>query len=191
MVGHSTCIRRVLSIPVALGLAFALLVAPGARAQPDIDGAVDALISTPFDTFGDVAGSAGMMFGALGGLTGDIVALVDDNEVTRVLLRGVFSTTIRRLSLSTSQTFTGAMEGMRAEDLNGLPEPIAHYMDPKDMSGRVDTFTKGLGALQLAVVDTVGNPTQFLMRLVGATSQADSVAKWQTDSRNNWVGAAR
>ncbi len=184
---------RVLRIPtLAAALAISLAVVPGvAKAGPDIDGAVDALISWPFNVFGDLAGAAGLMTAAVGGGAGDIVAIVDEHEVGRLLLRGVVSTTAYRLSLTTSRFATGAMEGARGENIVGITEPIGRYNHDQKMDVRVDTFKKGFGSAGLAVVDFIAGPFLVLSRCFGAAEQASQLDKWQTDSRNDWVGKAR
>lgn len=165
---------------------------PGAaKGASDIDGAVDALISTPLDVFGDAAGALGLVASAGFGVLGDVAAVVDDNEYTRVLLRGIFSTTIHRVALGTSQMFTGGMEGLRAEDFTAFPESPGDYLDRAPVQTRIDTASTGLGALGLGVVDLMANPGLFLTRLIGMEQQAADIARSQANVRNNWVGSVK
>ena len=173
--------------------AAALLLAgtPGtAKSGPDIDGAVDSLIAIPFDATGDLFGGAGLLISAVAGCTGDIVAVFDNNEYSHVLLRGLLSTPIRRLALGISQESTGVLEGFRNDDFQKFPESAGSYLNPDGVEGRFQTLGAGLGAAALSIVDTLGNTGQFLLRAVGAGSQADSIAQQQTDARTNWVGSA-
>ena len=103
-------IRRAV-VGSVVAAALAIVVVPArVEAAPDVDGAVDALWSIGFDSFGNAFGAAGLMFASVGGLAGDIVAIVDNNEYTSILLGGVISTPIKRISSSVSQLSTGAME---------------------------------------------------------------------------------
>jgi hypothetical protein len=173
-------------------LAAALMATPATtRAAPDVDGAVDALIATPFDPLGDAVGALGLLSGSVLGLGGDMIAIVDDNEYTRIVLRGLFSTTIRRGALAISQMSTGGMEGARNENFDAFPESNAGYLDPENFSGRLDSAKMGLGAAGLGVVDIIANPLLFLTRLVGLEDQSNSLVQFQTDARNNWVGNAK
>jgi hypothetical protein len=167
------------------------VVPPTARAASDVDGAVDALVSWAPDVFGDAFGAVGLVFAGVTGLARDGVGLVDDNDYTRVLLRGIFSKSLGRLGLGVSQMSSGAMEGLRAEDFTGLPEASKGYLAAGTVQGRVDTVSKGLGAAGLAVVDVIANPVLFLTRLAGLESQSKDIARTQTNVRNDWVGAVK
>lgn len=162
-----------------------------AVAAPDFDGAADALVATAFDATGDLVGSAGLVSAAVLGAGGDLVALIDDNEVTRVVLRGVLSKAIRLTALGTSQMSTGALEGFRGEDFANFPEPAKDYLDPENFEVRVATLVEGVGALALGTVDILANPSLFILRLVGLTDQADSIAKFQTEYGGKWLGATK
>ena len=180
---------RLISIVSAGALAATLAIAGGAAAEPDIDGAVDALIDTPFNTLGDAAGSAGLVAAGIGGAVGDLVALIDKNEHAEVLLRGIVSTSIHRLSLGLSNTFTGMLEGMRAENLQRYPESASAYLDPADLDSRVDNVLDGLGGVWVGVTDAVGNPLLFLLRCAGAAKQADQISDYQAEVRDRYFGS--
>ncbi len=160
------------------------------EAAPDIDGAVDALISLPYNFFGNAIGAAGLIFASVGGLTGDIVAIVDNNEYSSILLRGLLSTPIKRLSLGLSQLSTGAMEGMRDDDFADFPQPSSAYTGSEGMMKHGSTFVTGLGAAVLIVTDGVLNVGLFLTRAVGANDLAGDLAGWQDDVRDDCVGKA-
>ncbi len=185
-------ISKLLSITCGAVLAVGLWVLPGnAKAGPDIDGAVDALISWPISTFGTVAGSAGLITAAVTGSLGDLVALVDDNRYSRIVLRGLFSTTIYRLSLGVSQTFTGAMEGMRAQDFERYPEAISLYMDTNDPSERLDTLSAGVGGIYVAITDALGLPLLVLTRGAGIQGATNGIEGWQKNVRERYMGPVR
>ena len=185
-------IAKLLSLTCAAVLAVGLWVLPGnAKAGPDIDGAVDALISWPMITLGDVAGSAGLITASVTGTLGDLVAFVDDNKYSRVVLRGLFSTSIYRLSLGVSQTFTGAMEGMRAQDFERYPEPISAYMDTKDPTERLDALSAGVGGIYVAITDAVGLPLLVLTRGAGVQGATDGIESWQKKVREGYLGPVR
>ena len=171
--------------------ALAMVVVPArVEAAPDVDGAVDALISLPFDTFGNAIGATGLIFASVGGLTGDIVAIVDNNEYTSILLRGLLSTPIKRMSSSVSQLSTGAMEGMRDEDFADFPQASSIYTGSEGMMKHVSTFGTGLGATVLVVTDALSGTGLFLTRAVGANGVADDLAAWQDGVRDGCVGKA-
>ena len=92
------------------------------------------------------------------GLAGDGVALLDANRFTNPVLRGIPSGCVRRVALALSQGSTGLMEGLRAEDVERLPEPSVAYLENAPGAGRLDTLLTGLGSLRLAVEDALGGP---------------------------------
>jgi len=156
-------------------------------ADPDLDGSVMALAAVPADATGDFLGGAGMMMTSLVGLTGDAVAVIDNNEYSRIVLRGLLSTPIRRLALGLSQMSTGALEGFANVDHERYPQEESIYLNV-DLQNRLWTFRAGLGATVLTVVDVAGNFGQFLLRAPGAASTADSIGSFQTDARTSLVG---
>jgi len=181
--------RPSISMGCMVALVASLWLCPGgAAAGPDIDGAVDALISTPLDTTGSVVGSAGLIMGALGGTVGDLVSFIDDNQYSRIVLRGLVSKTIQRISLGISQLSTGALEGFRAEDLKNYPESASAYTENRNPTERLDTLGAGVGGTYVAVTDAVGGPLVMLLRGVGLTDQAGSIANWQSTVRERYFG---
>ena len=183
-------IRRAV-VGSVVAAALAIVVVPArVEAAPDVDGAVDALWSLPFDTFGNAFGAGGLIFASVGGLAGDIVAIVDNNEYTSILLRGLLSTPIKRMSSSISQLSTGAMEGMRDDDFADFPQPSSAYTGSEGMMKHVSTFGSGLGATVLIVTDGVSNVVLFLTRAVGASGVAGDMAGWQDGMRDSCVGKA-
>lgn len=159
-----------------------------AHAGPDLDGAAAALVSTPFRVAGDLVAVGGLSAASIVGLAGDGLALVDDNALTRPVLRGIPSTCVRRVALALSQGSTGLMEGLRAEDIERLPEPRAAYLENAPGVGRLDTLVTGLGSLRLAVEDAVGGPALVLLRATGARGAADWIANLQRDERIRVLG---
>ena len=181
--------RATIGAVIATTLAIGVVPAQ-AEAAPDIDGAVESLIALPYDFFGNALGSMGLLLGSAGGMAGDIVAVVDNNEYSSILLRGLLSTPIKRLSMGISQLSTGGMEGLRGEDFANLPEDASAYIGKDTVTQHFSGFGHGLGSAGLIVVDTLGNTAQFLTRIVGATDMAGDVGGWQDDMRNSWVGKA-
>jgi hypothetical protein len=177
------------SICSAALIAVSLLISAGeAKAGPDVDGAVKALIDTPINTTGDLIGSAGLITAGVAGGVGDLVAFIDDNEYTRVVLRGIVSKSIHRLALGMSNMGTGGLEGLRAEDLQAYPEAAAVYMEPQGPAVRVDDVLDGIGGTYVALTDALGNPLLMVLRGGGATDQAASVDKWQAAVRDRYFG---
>jgi hypothetical protein len=158
------------------------------RAGPDPTGAALALVSTPFRVAGDAIGAAGLASAAVVGLAGDAVALVDANPITKPVLQGIPSGCVRRVALALSQGSTGLLEGLRAEDVERLPEPVAAYLDNAPGAGRLDTFLTGLGSLRLVVEDALGGPALVLLRISGANETADGLAGWMADERTRVLG---
>ena len=170
-----------------------LCIAPiGAKAAPDVDGAVDALIATPYNVIGDWGASFGLVSASVGGALGDVLALVDDNEYSRVLLRGIFSKMTYRLSQTVSYTFTGMLEGARSENFAAFPESDQMYGgDTGGVEARMRTLTKGLGAAVLGLADgAVGIPLA-IMRGFGEERTARKLSSWQREMRDKLVGTVR
>ncbi len=173
----------------SLGCALALCVGAGrAAAGPDPEGAVRALVATPFGVAGDAIGAAGLIGASTLGLCGDGISLLDANPVTKPILFGVASGAVRRLALGLSQGSTGLLEGLRAEDIQRLPEPDAAYLENAPGVGRLDTALSGLGALRLLVEDALAGPALFALRVAGARGAADSVADWTRAERVRALG---
>ena len=175
-----------LSALAALGVS--LWWAPQAAASPDPDGAISALIDWPLKTAGDLAGSVGLIGGGLCGGAGDGIALIDDNPYTRVVLRGAFSQSLRRLALGWSNLFTGGLEGLRAEDLERYPESAESHLSPDNAQVRIDPVLDGLGGGYVGITDFVGQPLLVILRGVGAAGPAASIEGWQTKVRERYFG---
>ncbi len=171
-------------------VAAALLLAASRSAQagPDLAGAAEALVSTPFRVAGDLVGVAGLSAASVVGLAGDGVALLDANRFTNPVLRGIPSGCVRRVALALSQGSTGLMEGLRAEDVERLPEPSVAYLQNAPGAGRLDTLLTGLGALRLAFEDALGGPSLVVLRASGARDAAERVASWLRDERIRVLG---
>lgn len=178
-------------IAIAAGLLLGVAVGSPALAAPDFDGAADALVSTPLDPAGDLLGAAGLLAAGGFGLAGDALALVDRNAYGELVLRGVLSTSLRRTALALSHMSTGALEGLRAEDLERFPEPAASYRDGGGPGERLDTAAAGLGAAGLALLDAAINPLLCFTRGVGLEGPAGALATYQTDARSAWLGTAK
>lgn len=159
-----------------------------AQAGPDLDAAAIALVSTPFRVAGDLIGAGGLSAASIVGLAGDGVALIDDNALTHPVLRGIPSQCVRRVALALSVGSTGFMEGLRAEDVERLPEPSVAYLENAPTAGRLDTFLTGLGSLRLAIEDALGGPALVLLHASGANGAARSVTDWQREERIRVLG---
>jgi len=170
-------------------LAVFLLALPlEAHAWPDVGGALRALVATPFRVTGDAVGAVGLVTAAAVGTVGDGMALVDANRFTEPFLFGLLSGTVRRVGLGISQAATGALEGLRAEDVERLPEPREAYLDNAFGVGRLDTALTGLGTLRLGVEDLLAGPAVFALRGVGATDAARAVEGFGRDERIRVLG---
>jgi len=169
-------------------VAFALCFALQASAGPDPGGALRALGATPLRVSGDAIAAAGLVGAASVGLCGDGLALLDANRLTRPLLFGFFSGMVRRAALGLSQGATGAMEGLRAEDIERFPEPAPAYLDNAPGAGRLDTILTGLGSLQLALEDAASGPALAFLRGMGAKDAASAVFGWSRDERIRVLG---
>jgi hypothetical protein len=173
-----------------LGLA-SLLWAAAARAAPDVpdaDAALGALAGTPLRVAGDAVGGAGLVSAAALGLAGDAVALLDDNRVSRVVLRGFASGLVDRLALGVSWTGTGVLEGLRAEDIERLPESMATYLEAAPGLGHLDTLFSGLMAFGLGVRDAVLGPTAFALYATGFNARAQQVETRLDEARTRALG---
>ncbi len=187
-------LSKTLTLLPVLGLTALLLVpASGARAAADYDGAMSALISLPLDFVGDVYGGLGLMGAAVIGAAGDVLALVDDNAVTRPYLRAGFSRAFKAGALAVSHTASGALEGGRGQQLAAFPEPATRYLK---RGGKISHKTEArLGTLQagfsaagpLAIADVLTNTALVFTRLMGS-EEADSLATWQSDFRGHMIG---
>ena len=172
-----------------LGCALALLLGSGrVTAGPDPEGAARALVAPPFSVAGDAIGAAGLVGASALGLCGDGLSLLDANPLTKPILFGVGSGAVRRTALGLSQGSTGFLEGLRAEDVQRLPEPDSAYLENAPGVGRLDTALTGLGALRLLVEDALAGPTLFALRGAGARGAAETVAGWTRAERIRVLG---
>lgn len=167
---------------------FLLCVAARAQAAPDVGAAVHALVATPFRVTGDAVGAGGLLGAAALGLCGDGLALVDANRFTEKVLFGAVSTPVRWLALGVSQGSTGLLEGLRAEDVERLPEARAAYLENAPGLGRFDTALTALGALRLAADDLVTGPVTFALHAAGANAAAARVSGFARDERIRTLG---
>lgn len=170
-------------------LATATLVpADRARASPDPEGALRALLEAPPTLLGNTLGAGGLIAAAGLGLAGDALSLIDANPATRPFLRGVVSRALRRTALGISWTATGALEGLRAEDIERLPEARATYLAAAPGVGRLDTLLDGLGAARLAVGDLFAAPGLAALRLVGSAERGRALARRRREARIRLLG---
>jgi hypothetical protein len=169
-------------------LALALLAPSHARALPDPPGAILALFDSSFAATGDLLGGSALLLAAGVGAVGDVVQVVDANRVTRPLLGGFASGGVHRLALGVSNLGTGALEGLRAGDVERLPEPAEAYLETEWAAGRFWTFADGIGALWLSVGDLLAGPARFGLRLAGARGTAERVEASRDDAAVRWLG---
>ncbi len=173
----------------AVCLAGALLLgAPRAVAGPDPAGATVALLRSPLDVAGDLFGAVGLWTASVVGLAGDGVALVDANRLTRPLLRGFASRTVHAVAWGISAGGTGALEILRHEDLERLPQTRAAYLDAAPGVGRLDTALGGFSALGLAWRDAFTGPAVGVLRATGAGEWADDVQVYRREARIRALG---
>jgi hypothetical protein len=171
--------------------ALALLVlaaAARAHAAPDPGAALHALLATPLRVTGDAVGAGGLAGAAALGLVGDGISLVDANRWTEPILFGALSTPVKWLALGVSQGSTGFLEGLRAEDVERLPEAREAYLGNEPGIGRIDTALTALGALRLALEDVVTGPARFALHAVGANDAARRVSDFARDERIRALG---
>ena len=159
-----------------------------AHAGPDPGGALRALGATPLRVGGDLIAAAGLVAASSVGLVGDGLSLLDANRITRPVLSGFASGIVRQAALGLSQGATGALEGLRAEDIERLPEPREAYLDNAPGAGRLDTVLTGLGSLQLALEDALTGPALAVLRAAGAKGPASAVSGWSRDERIRVLG---
>lgn len=155
-------------------------LAEQARAgAPEPLAAVRALVRTPFTTTGDLVGGTGLITASLIATLGDTLRLADDNRVSR----GVASGTVRRAALVVSAASTTALEWLRWEDIERLPEAREAYVTAAPFVGRLDTALSGTSAIGLAVRDLASGPPLSLLHLVGANEAAVRLRQWQRERR--------
>jgi len=166
-----------------------LCLSPGvAAAASDPGGGLRALVSTPMNVLGDLTGGAGLIAAAALATGGDLVSLIDANRASRPVLGGAFSEGIRRVAMGVSQLSTGALEGLRGEDIERLPEAAATYLTADPFVGRFHTFADGIAAAGLALPDIVYGPAVGVLRLIGAQTQAERLEAWRADARDRALG---
>jgi hypothetical protein len=158
------------------------------HAGPEPGKAWAALVETPLKTTGDVIGAAGLISASVVALAGDAVALIDATYVPPGPLGGWVSGPIKRLGMTLSWTGTGALEALRGEDIERLPEDPATYRTAAPGRGRLDTFLTGVGAIRLAVRDLVTGPALVVLRLVGTNALAERVERGNADARTRLLG---
>ena len=101
---------------------------------------------------------------------------------------GFLSTTVRRMFLGVSNLSTGALEGMRAENLRNYPEGAAGFLDPDGLTPRIDAFEAGLGGMYVMTIDALTGPVLLLTRAVGLNGAADHVAEFKDARRDRYFG---
>jgi hypothetical protein len=173
---------------VALLIACVAPTSPADAALPDAPAALRALLRAPGRVAGDAVGGVGLVGAATAALAGDAVSLIDDNRFSRPLLHGLASGVLKHVALALSWTATGALEGLRAEDIERLPEASPSYLEAAPGVGRLDTFASGVGALWLAVRDAVAAPPEVALHLVGARETARALQQSQSEARTRLLG---
>lgn len=167
---------------ILLGAALCWLPAT-AWAGPDFEAAGRTLVSAPPALAGTVLGGAGLAAAATIAGLGDLASLLDAHKATRPLLRGLLSRTLHRLALATSWTMTGALEGLRSEDIERLPEARSTYLQAAPGVGRLDTLLTGAAALRLALRDLLWLPPRLAAELGGARNLAARIRQWDREAR--------
>jgi hypothetical protein len=172
---------------LALLAALAWLPLPAAGA-PDPAGALEAAVDMPLRAVGSALGGVGLVGASLLGLAGDALHAIDANRLTRPVLRGVFSDVVYRGAWLVSGVSTSALEALRGEDIERLPEARAAYLEAAPLVGRLDTALTGGAALRLAAGDLVAWPALVVLKLVGAENTAERLAASRTDARVSALG---
>ncbi len=158
------------------------------HAGPEPGKAWAALVETPLKTTGDLIGAVGLISASVVALAGDGVSLLDATYVPPGPLDGWVSGPIKRLAMTLSWTGTGALEGLRGEDIERLPEDIATYRAAAPGRGRGTTFMTGIGAIRLAVRDLLTGPPRVVLHLVGANGLAGRLERGSADARTRLLG---
>ena len=102
--------------------AVALAAAPAAGAEPDPERALRSLWSIPLDAAGDAIAAGWLIGAAVIAIDAEIVALVDDNELTQPFLRGFASTPLRHTAGALSESATAVVSGLRTRDASRCSE---------------------------------------------------------------------
>ncbi len=158
------------------------------QAAPDVDGALESLIGGSLRAAGSVVGGTGMIASAGIGLAGDVVSLVDRNPITRPILHGAVSRALQRVALGLSWTTSGLMEGLRAVNIERLPEASATYLLAGPGVGRLDTTLGGLGALRLGISDAVTTIPLALLRVSGVQGLTKRLLQRQVELQVQTLG---
>ena len=170
--------------------AVALSTAPAAGAEPDPEGALRSLLSIPLDTAGDALGAGGLVGAAVIAIDADVVALVDDNGLTRSFLRGFASTPLRHTAGALSEFATAAVSGLHTPDADRCSESTPTDLRPGHGESHLGTVGRAFGAIGLIAVDSFANAGRLVTHAVGANSAAERLARAQTELRKGWVRPA-
>lgn len=177
--------QRVLVLCISL---MGVAAAGPAAGQPDPRGALAALARAPATLAGNALGSAGLVGAASLGLAGDAVSAIDHNRLSRPLLHGFASRSLHGLALVVSWSATGALELLRGEDIERLPEAPATYLAAAPTAGRLDTLLAGAGALRLALGDVLAAPVLAVLSAAGARERAARLRQRRHEARVRALG---
>ncbi len=169
-------------------LIFSLALPHPSHAGPEPGKAWAALVETPLKTAGDLIGAVGLISASVVALAGDGVSFLDATYVPPGPLDGWVSGPIKRLAMTVSWTGTAALEGLRREDIERLPEDVATYRSAAPGRGRGTTFMTGIGAIRLAVRDLVTGPPLVVLHLVGANGLAERLERGNAEARTTLLG---
>jgi hypothetical protein len=165
-----------------------LFLALGIAIAPDPGGAAYALVDSSLRVSGDLCGGAGLLSGAGVATSADAIGLLDDNRITGPWLHGVLSRPIQRGAMALSWTGTSALEALRGEDIERLPEAPATHLEAAPFIGRLDSALSGVSALWLAGYDALTAPALAGLRLVGAAALAERLERARTEARERALG---
>jgi len=178
-----------------LALASVLLLAPtGAAAhpshapdslsrRPDPGGALQAAVQAPLRTLGDWIGGVGMLAATGLALSADLIHTLDHNRWTAPWLHGVASGALVRIAWGVSASSGAALELLRWEDIERLPEARATYLRAAPFVGRLDTALSGAAALRLGCGDAAFGVPIAVLRLAGLRGAADHLAQGRIEAR--------
>jgi hypothetical protein len=171
----------VFSRPFARLLAAGLAAAGAAPAQaaPEPVAAARALLETPLDVAGDLIGAAGLLTATGVALVGDVLALVDAPAPAAARP----SRAVRGTAFGLAWAGSRALETLRCEDIERLPEPSAAWLEADPFVGRLDQFLTGAGAVSLGARDVLSGPALAVLYGVGATDAAASLEQTRSEDR--------
>ena len=174
----------------ALAIAGLLALAPArASAAPDPIGAVREAVSLPLRVAGDAIGGTTTLAATGLALVGDALALVDRAPGVRRVARGAPSRGVHHVAFALSWSGARALEALRMEDIDRLPELRAAFVDTRPGAGRLDLAAGAVEVTLLALRDALRGVATVGARAIGARRTADALVARRGDARDAVLGA--